>query len=223
MNANRTQLTRETSIGGATSMKTHRLQSEQGIATVEFSMIAVVLLVLAFGIIEFGSLIQAQAVVTNVGREGGNLASRDLKTGQDLLTLLAASSTPLDFQGTPERYKIYIAKADAATSDGAEPTCTVQESGTLSGTGVESPAVDPRCGLTNALYGYLQYDAVNGAAAISQFTIVKVYYTHVPLTPFVDMLEQLSGGRTGILNFDLPDTDGVELPDSLLIGTTAIF
>ena len=71
-------------------MVKQRLQSEKGIATVEFSMIAVILITLAFGVIEFGTVIQAQAVVTNIGREGGNLASRDLKTGQDLLNLLAS-------------------------------------------------------------------------------------------------------------------------------------
>lgn len=186
-------------------------------------MIAVILITLAFGVIEFGTVIQAQAVVTNIGREGGNLASRDLKTGQDLLNLLAASSSSLDFPNTPERYKLFIAKANAATNDEEEPTCTVQESGTLSGEGVKSPAELPNCGLTSELYGYLEYDAVNGAAAISQFTIVKVYYAHVPVTPLAEMVGQLSGNGSGILNFDLPDGDGTEIYDSMLIGTTAIF
>ena len=203
-------------------MRIHSLRSEKGIATIEFSMISVVLIVLVFGIIEFGTLIQAQAVVTNVGREGGNLASRDLKTGQDLLDLLASSSTPLNFSGDPERYKIYIAKADAATNEGEEPTCVVQEGGLLSGSGVNSPLMLPKCGLTNELYEYLKYDVDNGAAAISQFTIVKIYYTHVPMTPLVDIIGTISGG-TGILNFDMSDNDGAEIPDSLLIGTTAIF
>ena len=200
------------------------LQSDKGIATVEFSVVAVILLTLVFGIIEFGSLIQAQAVVTNVGREGGNLASRDLKTGQDLLDLLAASSTPLDFQGTPERYKIYIAKANAAISDDEDPTCTVQENGTLSGDGVDSPAVLPKCGLTDELYAYLEYDATQGAAAISQFTIVKIYYAHEPVTPLANVIGHLgSGSGSGILNFDMPDGDSLDIPDSMLIGTTAIF
>ena len=199
------------------------LHSQKGIATVEFSMIAMILITLAFGVVEFGTMIQAQAVVTNIGREGGNLASRDLKTGQDLLDLLAASSSPLDFPDTPEHYKLYIAKADAATSDDEDPTCTVEESGTLSGAGVDSPAALPNCGLTNELYEYLEYDSVNGAAAISQFTIVKVYYAHQPVTPLAEMMGQLSGSGSGILNFDMPDGDSLEIPDSMLIGTTAIF
>ena len=99
----------------------------------------------------------------------------------------------------------------------------MQESGTLSGAGVDSPAALPNCGLTAELYGYLEYNSVNGAAAISQFTIVKVYYAHLPVTPLSEMMGQLSGSGSGILNFDMPDGDGLEIPDSMLIGTTAIF
>ncbi len=204
-------------------MLRHRLHSQKGMATVEFSFIAIIFIVLALGIVEFGSLIEAQAVVTNVGREGGNLASRDLKTGQDLLDLLAASSTPLDFQGTPEHYKIYIAKANAATSAEEDPTCTVEESGALVGEGVASPATLPKCGLTDELYSYLEFDETNGTAAISQFTIVKVYYAHVPVTPLADVLKHPFFGNSHILNFDMPDTDSVVVYDSMLIGTTAIF
>lgn len=204
-------------------MRRHTLDSQKGMATVEFSFIAIIFIVLALGIVEFGSLIEAQAVVTNVGREGGNLASRDLKTGQDLLNLLAASSTPLDFQGTPEHYKIYIAKANAATNDEEEPTCTVEENGTLVGEGVVSPAAMPKCGLTDALYSYLEFDETNETAAISQFTIVKVYYAHVPVTPLAEVLQHHFLGGGNILNFDMPDGDSVVVYDSMLIGTTAIF
>ena len=197
--------------------------SQKGVATVEFSFIAMIVIVLALGIVEFGSLIEAQAVVTNVGREGGNLASRDLKTGQDLLDLLAASSAPLDFQNTPEHYKIYIAKANAAMSQGEIPTCTAEERGALVGEGVESPVTLSKCGLTNELYGYLEFDSATETAAISQFTIVIVYYAHTPVTPLAKVLQHPFFNSGSILNFDMPDVDSVVNYDSMLIGTTAIF
>ena len=89
-------------------------------------------MVLSFGVVEFGSLIQAQAVVTNVTREGGSLASRDLKNGSDLLDLLEASSWPLNFScpvedtncvpsEQVERFKIYVTKIDAGTSGSTRP------------------------------------------------------------------------------------------------------
>ncbi len=63
------------------------------------------------------------------------------KNGPDLLNLLEASSTPLDFESNPTKFKMYLAKVDACTSSGTpDPTCTVQESGSLQGNGVVSPA-----------------------------------------------------------------------------------
>jgi len=64
-------------------MFTKSIQSEKGMATVEFAVLVSIALLMIFVIVDFGTLIQAQAVVTNVTREGGSLASRDLKTGPD--------------------------------------------------------------------------------------------------------------------------------------------
>ncbi len=46
------------------------LRSEQGASAVEFALIAPLLLVLTFGIIEFGLLLFDKAVITNASREG---------------------------------------------------------------------------------------------------------------------------------------------------------
>ena len=125
-------------------MTRRRYPSQQGMATVEFTGMALLLMAIAFGIVEFGSLIQAQAVVTNVTREGGSLASRELKNGSDLFDLLEASTWPLNFSCLPDdrtcnpivqerKFKIFIAKVNAGTHDSHEPTCTVQESGGVGG------------------------------------------------------------------------------------------
>ena len=221
-----------------------RLRSQKGMATVEFTGVALVLMVVAFGIVEFGSLIQAQAVVTNVTREGGSLASRDLKNGSDLFDLLEASTWPLNFSCPPEagascnpavqeqRFRMYIAKVDAGDSTSPNPTCTVETSGELDGIGITSPAQDPdgRCDLTQDLWDLLTYNSTYSTSPLTQLTVVKVYYRHDPLTPFVELLNigpVFSGGS--IYNFDSteaqpdPQNPGVINLDSFLLTSMAIF
>lgn len=50
------------------------LKSEKGVSAVEFALIAPLLFVLTFGIIEFGILLFDKAVVTNASREGARAA-----------------------------------------------------------------------------------------------------------------------------------------------------
>lgn len=50
------------------------LKSENGVSAVEFALIAPLLFVLTFGIIEFGILLFDKAVVTNASREGARAA-----------------------------------------------------------------------------------------------------------------------------------------------------
>ena len=222
-----------------------RLRSQKGMATVEFTGVALVLMVVAFGIVEFGSLIQAQAVVTNVTREGGSLASRDLKNGSDLFDLLEASTWPLNFACPPgdsgcsqtaqdQTFKIYIAKVNAGDSGSPSPTCTVEESGDLVGIGVVSPADDPdgRCDLTQDLWNLLTYSGTYSTSPLSQLTVVKIYYQHDPLTPMAELLNigPVFGGNS-IYNFDstgaVPDPDDPDLVeinlDSFLLSSKAIF
>ncbi len=199
-------------------MIARKLRSQKGIATIEFAVIASMMLLMVFVIIDFGSLIQAQAVVTNISREGGNLASRDLKNGPELLNLLEASSSPLDFESNPTKFKMYLAKVDAGTSSGTpDPTCTVQESGTLQGNDVVSPAASGTCDLPSNLYDLLRFDDLIQTSPVSQFTVVKVYYAHKPMTPMEEMFKAAGNSVVNI------DTDGDNIADSMLIGSKSIF
>jgi len=198
------------------------IQSEKGTVTVEFSILVIMMVVMLFGIVEFGAVLQAQGVVTNVTREGASIASRDLKTDSDLLKYLTSSSAPLDFEANPELFKIFIAKVDGGESaQNPDPTCTVvqpnpvEAGGTLSGIEVTSPADSATCDLTDTLYDYLRFNDAIGTSPISQFTVVKVFYRHQPLTPLDSFLEG------SVLNFDSNDPDSN--PDSILISSKAVF
>lgn len=200
-------------------MKIWRLQRQEGLATLEFAMMATVLLTLAWAVIEFGSLLQAQSVVTNMTREGGSLASRDLKTGPELFLLLERSSSPLEFERHPNQFKMFLARVQAGISpEFPVPTCTVYEHGTLSSPNVMSPTNHPYCGLTPALYEWLQFNDQAQASPLPQLTVVSVYYAHRPLTPLEGVLSLSSDGS--LLDVDL-DQDTVD--DAILIQSRAIF
>ena len=231
-------------------MGTHRLRSQKGLATVEFSVIATIALLMAFIIVDFGALIQAQAVVTNVTREGGSLASRDLKTGDDLMNLLQSGSAPLHFQSNLDQFKIFIVKVNAAEDGESSPSCAkdaaavangyFNESGNLEdsnpefqGQHVTNPVDDPsgRCGLPQELWDLLQYndDPQVMASAVPQFTMVKVFWVHQPMTPLEGILH-MSGD--GAMNFDYLDNVGAvakgqgahdNVADSMLLSSTALF
>lgn len=169
----------------------------------EFSFVAIILIFVVFGIIEFGSLIQAQAVVTNVAREGGSIASRDLLTSQDdnnksnLLNLLEASSWPLNFGAYPSKFKIFIARVQAGTAMDNNPSCagTVQASGQLDGSEVAEPSDEEnKCELTEEFWRLLTYDEDFGAP-LNQATVVTVYYQHDPLTPLANFLPTGGDGK----------------------------
>lgn len=226
-------------------MGTSRLRSQKGMATVEFSVIASMALLMAFVIVDFGSLIQAQAVVTNITREAGSLASRDLKTGSDLMTLMEKSSSPLDFENHPTLYKMYVVKVNAGDANNPNPTCsnsqTAQDNGyyseagqlqnpgsTFTGAHVVSPVDEPNCGLPQSLYDLLVYnqDPTVQASPVSQFTVVKTYWVHQPMTPLEGVLK--ASGNSA-MNFDYlnfytgligPDN---EYADSMLISSKAVF
>jgi Flp pilus assembly protein TadG len=78
------------------------LNSQNGSATVEFAIIAPLLFLLLFGIIDFGVLLYNQAVITNACREGarfGIVARSPSRTPSEIQTVVINSSVPnlIDF------------------------------------------------------------------------------------------------------------------------------
>ncbi len=164
-----------------------RKRRQQGIVALEGLFIMLVFLALAFGIVEFGSIIHAQTTVTHIAREGGNLASRDYNAGEDLLDLLVSSSSSLDFSQNPSDYKMYLLPVNAGDATDNAPSCdTISERGSLLGSNIISPQTELNCGLTPDLAAYLTYNGT--LAPIERLTVVKVFYHHVPLTPLGALL-----------------------------------
>ena len=170
------------------------LAQQEGSVSVELVVSLMLFLFIAFGVIEFGAMINERNALTQLAREGASLASRNLTTDENMMDLLESTENTLDFKGHPEKYRIFLAQVKAGKDDmNSEPTCTVVNRGELGGAEVESPADDAQCELPGSLWNYLTYDSSLGAAPAEQFTVVKVYYAHDALTPF-GSLDWFGGG-----------------------------
>lgn len=189
------------------TMKRQILQSSQGIVSVEFLWMFMIFIALTFGIVEFGSILHERNIITHLAREGASIYSRDFEDANTIVNMIKDSSQSLDFPSRPDQHALFVARATA----GDPPTCAATGgSGTLSESGVVDPASLPTCGLTPELLAYLQADA-NGVSQMQQFSVVRIYYKHIPLTPIAGLLSlPFFGGGPGL------DPDPV-------MGTTAIF
>jgi Flp pilus assembly protein TadG len=63
-----------------------RPRKRRGASAVEFALVAPVLFLFIFGMIEFGRLVMVQQILTNAGREGARLAGLDGVTTADVTT-----------------------------------------------------------------------------------------------------------------------------------------
>ena len=179
----------------------------RGTALIEFALILPILIILVLATVDFGRLIQARLIISNVSREGGSLASRQTTVDTSLTTVLKESGKPLDLIG-PDG-KIIITRIKAGLNAAAPgPTIATQFSrGALSRNSTIT-AGNANLGLAASIYNHLLFKSANATADISEVTVVEVYYKYRPITPFP------RGFGGGML---LPDTDG------MIVWSKAIF
>lgn len=175
-----------------------RTRRERGIALLELAIVLPVLALFIFGTIDFGRLIQARLIITNVSREGGSLASREIKVGADLGALLQSSASPLDMASLG---RIYVSRIKSGVSEAdPDPVIDTQDScGGLAVTSVIGAGL-PRLGLSPTMYNHLVYNSDNRTADLSELTIVEVYYEYRPITPLPAFAHNvLLGGGSGFV------------------------
>lgn len=181
--------------------KHRRRLGQQGIAALEMALILPLMVIMAFVIIDFGRLIQARLVITNLAREGGSLASRDVLPASSLITMLQDGASPLNLATSG---RIYVWSINAGTSARSpnpyiDPTASAS-AGNLNvastiGTG------QGNLGLTQQLYNHLEFDNTPGkqTSDISNVTVVEVFYQYTPITPISRFVPGLLGGAGGTI------------------------
>jgi hypothetical protein len=90
---------------GHNGVKNRALRDDSGQSTIELAVILPFLLLLALGVFEFARALQSKNIVTNMSREGTNLASRSTDDPQTIMNALASTAEPLDM---PSYGMIYI-------------------------------------------------------------------------------------------------------------------
>lgn len=163
----------------------------RGAALIEFCVILPILLLVVFAIIDLGLLIQARLIVTNLVREGGSLASRDIKSPTDLITMLQASAKPLNMSTLG---RICVSSIEAGKVSRTSPIISTQQPQTCSGSlgvssGIRSGAVN--LGLTGDVYNHLVFNSANQAADINGVIVVEAFYEYRPVTPLPRLIPNL--------------------------------
>ncbi len=107
-------------------MKAQRLRSknQEGAGLVEFAILAPLLVILLFGLLEFGLSLYAKEVLTNASREGaryGVIYSNPRRTKADIVTRVQTYLTDSGFNDTP-----YIDVTGAGGASGSQLTVIVQ-------------------------------------------------------------------------------------------------
>jgi len=166
------------------------IRNHRGAAIVEFCLVLPILLVIVFAIIDFGRLVQARFIITSLAREGGNLASRGIDSGTDLITMLQSGATPLDMINSG---KICISSIQAGLT-AASPLPVISTTapqlcaGNLTvASGISAGA--PNLGLTAAIYGHLVFKTANQTADINGVTVVETFYQYTPITPLPNFIQ----------------------------------
>lgn len=74
----------------------HLCGHESGASLIEFALVLPIMLLLMLGIFDYGRVIQANNIIINLSREGGNLVARTPATPQYAMSALASTSSPLE-------------------------------------------------------------------------------------------------------------------------------
>jgi Flp pilus assembly protein TadG len=186
---------------------TSSFRNDRGVAVLELSLILPVLLVMVFAIIDFGLLTHARLIIANIAREGGNLASRDIKAGNDLIKMLQTSANPLKMQ---QDGRICISSIVAGTLKNHNPAISGMDPQVCVGSLAASSRISAgatNLGLTQKVYDHLVFKQGNYASDIYGVTVVETYYKYKPITPLPKF----------ITNILLNDGDG------MIIGSRAVF
>jgi Flp pilus assembly protein TadG len=145
----------------------------RGQALVEFSLTALIFLLLMFGIIDFGRAVYSQVIVAHLAREGANLASRGTPL-TDAVNAVIGSSSPLDFAPGGSGFIVItrIAKTGSAT--------TVEDQKSGGGSAQTSKMGSQGNNATNVPSGL--------PATGDSLYVAEVFYKYKPITPIGSML-----------------------------------
>ena len=151
---------------------------------IELTLVVVVLLVLMFGLIDFGRAIYMQQVITNLTREGANLASRgpgDTRTEiiSNAVAAVIASASPLSITTNG----VVIITAVTNNARGSFFINEQQKKGALT----DNSKVGTRVGGTATLPPTSPFPPLSQSN--HTVYVAEIYYKYTPITPIGKFLK----------------------------------
>jgi Flp pilus assembly protein TadG len=140
----------------------HRGRDQRGVVAVEFALVMPILLLLVFGIIEFGYMLNRDTIVNNASRDG----AREASLSGTCTTICAAVKADMSQQGIP-----------------VPTNCVASTAADTGTTTIRISCVKPdttACAANSTNYSTV---AISGST-----TTVNVTYKHTLITPFISTI-----------------------------------
>jgi len=157
-----------------------RLRSQKGQSLIELSLIAPLMIFLAYGAIEVGQVISTHLTMTHTSREGANLVSRGT-TANDALDAIIASASDTFKTSNQANWKIIYSKVtqDITVPCPNPPTtpCTYRINSQLTrGLLVKNSKLSS----TGAVNEIVTIPGIGSVIAGQTFQVIEVYYNYLP-------------------------------------------
>lgn len=146
-----------------------------GLAVVEFAIVLPVLMIILFGVVDFGRTVLVRQVMINLSREAANLASRGTPL-DDAMNAIIQSAAPLDMN---EHGRMILSEVvrdvNGNTTISDQRIAGSLGNGSRVGTGVGNPATLPATDTPIPLPGQNMF-------------VAEVYYQSPPITPLGNLV-----------------------------------
>ncbi|MGZ8451322.1 MAG: TadE/TadG family type IV pilus assembly protein [Candidatus Binatia bacterium] len=157
-----------------------RLRSQKGQSLIELSLIAPLMIFLAYGAIEVGQVISTHLTMTHTSREGANLVSRGT-TASNALDAIIASASDTFKTSNQANWKIIYSKVtqDITVPCPNPPTtpCTYRiESQLTRGLLVKNSKLSS----TGAVNEIVTIPGIGSVIAGQTFQVIEVYFNYLP-------------------------------------------
>lgn len=157
-----------------------KLRCRKGQSLIELTLIAPLMIFLAYGAIEVGSVISTYLTMSHTSREGANLASRGTTPTQTLDAIVAASSTTFR-SSNQANWKIIYSKLVQDTTipcpDPPNTPCTYRiDSQMPRGLLVKNSKLSAN----GAVNDIVTIPGINGVKAGQTFHVIEVFFDYAP-------------------------------------------